>query len=268
MNRTRKKGERFEFSDKVKRDIAFEAHLFCANPACCRFTSFGTTDGKARAIAEAAHIGAAGTHGPRAEVEMTEAELKSAENGIWLCKNCHGQIDDDPKAYPVSLLLNWKKDHRKFLSKLAGKDIDSVYFETYARSRNVAQRHSFLGYMEGRRVFFDALDIEWPDQVAISLVEVKARIAESCAHLAHDDLARKAMQRMRKAIQTFLTAHPYLATLRCNGLDPDFHKFSRDLGSLREELFAPIIEIAKDSDYQLSDELLNAYQCLELHQTG
>lgn len=261
----RKKGsdQRVEFADGVKREIAFEAHLFCANPTCCRFTSYGTTTGKARAIAEAAHIVAASSQGPRSEVSMTETELKSAENGIWLCKNCHGLIDDDPSAYPIQMLRDWKKAHQTFVSKLVGKDFDIVHFELYARSRNVAQRHSFLGYIEGRRVFFDALDVEYPDQVATSLVEIRARIAESSGHLSKDDFAWKRMQRMRNSIQKFLTANPHLATLRCDGGDPVFGRFCRDLASLREEIIPLVIEIAEDLEYQLGNELVDAYRHLQ-----
>lgn len=256
--------QRVEFAEAVKKAIAFEAHLFCTNPTCCRFTSYGTTTGKARSIAEAAHIGAASSQGPRSEVKMTERELKSSENGIWLCKNCHGLIDDDPNAYPVQMLRAWKREHQTFVSKLVGKDFDIVHFELYARSRNVAQRHSFLGYIEGRRIFSDALDVEHPDQVATSLVEVRARIAESSGHLSKDDFARKRMQQMRKSIQKFLTANSHLATLRCDGGDPVFRDFCRDLACLREEIIPLVIEIAEDLDYRLSDDFLEAYQLLQL----
>lgn len=196
---------------------------------------------------------------------MTEHELKSKENGIWLCKNCHSLIDADPGAYPMHMLKGWKKDHKAFVLKLVGKDFDTIHFELYARSRNVAQRHSFLGYIEGRRVFFDALDVEWPDQVATSLVEVRSRITESSAHLSKDEFAKKRMQQMGRSIQKFLTANPHLATLKCDGGDPVFKKFCCDLASLRAEILPLVIEIAGDLGYQLNAELLDAYQRLENH---
>ncbi len=194
---------------------------------------------------------------------MTEGQLKLAANGIWLCRNCHTVIDDDPGAYPVHVLQGWKDDHRAFVSKLAGKDFDTVHFELYARSRNVAQRHSFLGYIEGKRVFFNALDAEWPDQVATSLVEIRARITEALAHLSKDEFARKHMEQMRRSIQKFLSANPHLATLRCDGGDPVFRDFCRDLYRLREELLPPVIEIADDLGYQLLPELLDVYRRLK-----
>lgn len=75
---------RINFSRSVTRQIAENAMLICSNPFCLRFTGYSTTEGKSRAIAEAAHIAAAGKKGPRADSTLSTERLRSAENGIWL----------------------------------------------------------------------------------------------------------------------------------------------------------------------------------------
>ncbi|MFU4408176.1 hypothetical protein ACM73B_21230 [Pseudomonas aeruginosa] len=193
-----KKKRRFNFSAATVKEIAFQAQLFCSNPECCRFTTYSTSSGKARAIAEAAHINAASAGGPRPNALSTEEDLKSAANGIWLCKICHGKIDDDPNFYSEAKLRHWKKEHLKFVRQLVGKDFDVVHFELYARSRNLAQSFSFLAFLDGRRVFFEALPAEYPDQVLQSLLEVRSRITNALGHMKQEELSSKILREMKK----------------------------------------------------------------------
>jgi hypothetical protein len=76
-------------------------------------------------LGEASHICAAAPGGPRYDPGMSEAERRSAKNGIWMCK-LHGKSVDshDPK-YTVELLRDWKKQaqersHRSVLYNDAG----------------------------------------------------------------------------------------------------------------------------------------------------
>src|SRR5690606_22978224 len=86
--------KRAEFSEKIRADIAKQAMLICSNPNCLRFTGYGTSEGNARSIAEAAHINAAKEGGPRSESALSKGELRASKNGIWLCKICHDKVDD------------------------------------------------------------------------------------------------------------------------------------------------------------------------------
>ncbi|WP_250523447.1 MULTISPECIES: HNH endonuclease [unclassified Caballeronia] len=252
-----KNTNRVNFPADVVKQIAYEAHLFCSNPKCCRFTSYLTTHGSARAIAEAAHINAASGGGPRAHVGISDQHLRSAANGIWLCKICHTQIDQDPDRYPEATLLRWKREHSAFVRELVGKDFDVVHFELYARSRNTAQCISFLTFIENRRVFFEALDAEFPEQVLQSLTDVRTRIGEARASMSKGTLALKNLNGMGKAIRTFLTAAPDLQNLKCDASDATFNTFMSGLQRLRTTLLPMVVEIAKDVDHELSDELIN-----------
>ena len=254
---------RENFSADVVRQIAFEAHLFCACPTCCRFTSYATTSGKARAIAEAAHINAASVNGPRASSNKSKSYLKSAANGIWLCSICHKKIDQDELLYPKVMLEEWKINHATFVKQLIGKDFDLVHFEQYSRSHNVAQRVSFLAFVEGKRVFFDAWDVEHPDQVLDSLIEVRTRITSTRSYLKSEDSASQILAEMRRKIQQFLTDNPNLRNVKCNGSDPAFVNFCVALQLLRAELLPCVVRMAIDMEYTLSQEILDEYERLE-----
>ncbi|WP_460318241.1 hypothetical protein [Pseudomonas ogarae] len=257
------KKKRINFSPGIVKQIAFEAHLFCSNPTCCRFTSYSTSIGKVRAIAEAAHINAASVAGPRPSAMSTDEVLKSAANGIWLCKICHDKVDDDPSFYTETKLRQWKKNHSEFVQQLVGKDFDLVHFELYARSRNVAQSISFLGFLEGKRVFFEALDVEHPDQVLESLVEIRSRITTALGQMRQGESASETLREMNKRIRAFLTAHPRLNELKCDGSDTNFHNFCNELQTLRTDLLPKVVKMADDLQYNLSPELLREHRRLQ-----
>ncbi|SDH71082.1 hypothetical protein [Pseudomonas panipatensis] len=261
--KTNKKSSRLNFSANTIKQIAFEAHLFCSNPTCCRFTSYATSNGKARAIAEAAHINAASPTGPRPNAGLTEEDLKSAANGIWLCKICHDKVDDDPRFYTETKLRNWKEEHSKFVKQLVGKDFDLVHFELYARSRNVAQSISILGFFEGKRVFFEALDVEHPGQVLESLIEIRSRINNALGQMKQEESASEALREINKKIRKFLTAHPRLNELKCDGSDPNFHNFCNELQNLRTDLLPMVVEMAESLEYTLSPELIGEHKRLQ-----
>ena len=257
------KNKRVNFSPNTVKHIAFEAHLFCSNPECCRFTSYTTTSGKPRAIAEAAHINAASLTGPRSSAISSDEDLKSASNGIWLCKICHDKIDDDPNFYPESKLREWKEKHSAFIQQLVGKDFDLVHFELYARSRNIAQIISILGFLEGKRVFFETLDAEQPDQVLESLLEIRSRITSALGQMMKGDSSLESLREINKVIRSFLTAHPRLNELKCDSRDPDFLNFFDGLQTLRTDLLPKVIEIAGNVKYDLSPELISEHKRLQ-----
>ncbi|MEM5458488.1 HNH endonuclease [Paraburkholderia phytofirmans] len=248
--------KRINFPKETVRQIAFEAHLFCSNPECCRFTSYSTTEAKARAIAEAAHINAASEDGPRPGDVRTEEELKSATNGIWLCDTCHRLIDDDPSRFPESRLREWKSNHAEFVRGLVGKEFDIVHFKLYARSKNTAHCISFLTFLENRRVFFNALDAEFPWQVFKSLSDVRYRIEEARAAMMDDTVAMRNIEEMLTLVHEFLTENPRLDELKCDGNDPEFRRFCVELAELRAKLLPLVIAIADDVEYKPSAALI------------
>jgi hypothetical protein len=60
-------------------------------------------------IGSAAHIFAASPGGPRFDARVATDFLSSARNALWLCHNCHCEVDAIGNAYSIDSLLGMKK---------------------------------------------------------------------------------------------------------------------------------------------------------------
>jgi hypothetical protein len=104
---------RENFPPKVRKLIEAAAGHQCSFPACNRRTTGrGPTSDYASNSGYAAHIYAASGGGPRGQGGLSEAELKSAGNGIWLC-GIHAKLIDNNrgKSYPPETLHSYKDLH-------------------------------------------------------------------------------------------------------------------------------------------------------------
>ncbi len=92
----------------------------------CKITTSGGNENpkKATVIGEAAHIRGAQLASARYKVNMTPEERSNPSNGIWLCRNCHTEVDRNEKKFTVDLLLKMKKDHED-----SGQDSDNTHHE-------------------------------------------------------------------------------------------------------------------------------------------
>ncbi|MCI1010673.1 hypothetical protein HWE02_15530 [Pseudomonas oryzihabitans] len=94
----------------------------CSNPEC-RVHTLGCKqlNDSPLSIGVAAHITAAAEGGPRYDASLTSAQRRDASNGIWLCQNHARQIDVDPNAFSVELLLQWKAQSERRSSQMVGQ---------------------------------------------------------------------------------------------------------------------------------------------------
>ena len=106
----RKKRNRDNFPEGTKRVLWERVGGLCSNPDCRKRTlgPDSSAPHKSLRLGEAAHIHAAAPLGPRYNDEMTSAQRKSAENGIWLCTACAKKIDRNKSKYPADILKAWK----------------------------------------------------------------------------------------------------------------------------------------------------------------
>ena len=101
---------RDNFTEKTKLQIAKRAGWLCSDPGCRNPTVGATSDGGGEInLGEASHICAAAPGGPRYDAGMSEAERRSVENGIWMCKLHAKSVDSDDPKFTVELLRSWKK---------------------------------------------------------------------------------------------------------------------------------------------------------------
>src|SRR5258708_28206009 len=103
-------GGRIDFSDSTKKLVADRAGNECSFPTCDhRTTASEALPGLVSRSGKASHIYSAAENGPRGQGGLTEEELKSPENCIWLCSN-HATIVDNNRgiAYPPEELIAYK----------------------------------------------------------------------------------------------------------------------------------------------------------------
>lgn len=75
-------------------------------------------------IAEAAHIYAFSTGGPRGNAGIDVKKLNELENLMLACHDCHKTMDndDDGDRYSVTLLRQWKSEHERRIEIVTGID--------------------------------------------------------------------------------------------------------------------------------------------------
>ena len=120
-----------DFSKSTIDTLARRARFQCSNPDCGAHTVGPNSDpAKATTIGEAAHIMGAQPGAARYDAAMSDATRAAVTNGIWLCRNCHGQIDRDATRYSAELLFAWRKDHEDRVARELGTRGDRIRHET------------------------------------------------------------------------------------------------------------------------------------------
>ena len=117
----------------------------CARCLC--LTGYGTSEGKARTIAEGAHIHAASKKGPRPKPGASAESLTFAANGIWLCRVCHKEIDDDPKRFDENILKKLKSDHEEVIRRIVGKDLEAALLDLRNHKRYHDETREFVSFL-------------------------------------------------------------------------------------------------------------------------
>ena len=118
-----KSDKRDNFTELIKNKLATRVSYICSNPNCRKITIGPDSKKGINNIGVAAHICAAAPRGPKYDVNMTEQERKSIDNGIWLCQSCAKLIDSDENKYTVSLIKLWKEQTENIIGYNFGKRI-------------------------------------------------------------------------------------------------------------------------------------------------
>jgi hypothetical protein len=109
------------FNQKTVGVLARRARYQCSNPDCRAHTVAPNSDPeKTTTIGEAAHIMGAKPGAFRYDKKMSDVTRASITNGIWLCRNCHGQIDRDEILFPPELLFAWRTQHEDWVLRELG----------------------------------------------------------------------------------------------------------------------------------------------------
>jgi hypothetical protein len=115
------------FSVETIQTLSKRAALLCSNPDCGALTSGPTADvGTSINIGEAAHIYGRTSSAARYKADLTISEIADITNGIWLCKNCHKLIDNDPRRFSAELLFEWRRQHEQVILERVGRPGDKL----------------------------------------------------------------------------------------------------------------------------------------------
>lgn len=116
--------DRISFSEDTKEIIRRRAGFRCC---MCDKTLVGpgATSSDYVELGQCAHIYAAKPDGPRGQAHLTENQLKSPENGLYLCNNCHKLVDGklSEKKYKAEQLLQIKAIHEYKIAVEMGNDV-------------------------------------------------------------------------------------------------------------------------------------------------
>lgn len=106
------KKTRDNFPESVRERLAAEVGYRCSLPDCGAPT-IGPSATEPKGVNNsgvAAHITAAAPKGPRYDSSLTPEERASHENGVHCCPKHARIVDNDPSAYSVAQLRQWKAD--------------------------------------------------------------------------------------------------------------------------------------------------------------
>lgn len=119
-----------DFRAKTIDTLARRAAFRCSNPDCRANTVGPNSDPhKATTIGEAAHIFGARPDSKRFSESLTERARAAITNGIWLCCNCHRQVDSDEKRFTSDVLFAWRESHEQFVLSELGNSADRILGE-------------------------------------------------------------------------------------------------------------------------------------------
>lgn len=123
--------QRYNFTESAKRELRAWSNCSCM---ICRKSCAGANQGAA------AHIIPASGDGPRSEYRVGDKSdpkfIKSSRNGLWLCPNCHADIDSSSPSKNYEELVAINKRYRELYALQGGfyRDlkITDGYFEKLA----------------------------------------------------------------------------------------------------------------------------------------
>ena len=253
-------GKRQNFTEKTRLEIARNAMYVCSRPECLRYTGYEAADGKPRAIAEAAHIDPASPNGPRAKTVSLPASakvvgVKSADNGIWLCTNCHTEADGDPTAFPPHELMRWKIDHAKRMRGMLGKDLESSILALGASRVYHAQALELLTYTRDMRALFNDMAIEFPVEVKDSIYDyrTKLRILRGQLSPLASSTVVATCDKILEAVRKFLDAMAGrdFSSIPVTSGNADFEYFCEALFAFRKVVVNALAPLAEEENFSL-----------------
>lgn len=128
-NQALRSADKRSYTDKTLRALLIENGPFC--PRCKKELIYVVPhdDQENTNVADICHVLPHGEQGPRAGESGTRKARNLSKNLLVLCKVCHKVVDDDPRTYTGSHLLQLKAKHVEWVRRSLVTAIGRVSFQ-------------------------------------------------------------------------------------------------------------------------------------------
>jgi energy-coupling factor transporter ATP-binding protein EcfA2 len=111
-----------KFTRPTRVTVAGRCAYRCSFPSCDKPTiGPGARSNQTASTGKAAHIFSASAGGPRGQGGLTEDQLRSPENAIWMCSDHASYVDTNRgEKFPPDLLLSYKALHEARIAREQG----------------------------------------------------------------------------------------------------------------------------------------------------
>lgn len=228
-----------EVKNSTKLALAFRSGNVCAK--CHKALSVDYADGSVRAIGECAHIegehgGNPVTHKPAAaryNPSMTDQERNSFPNLIYMCTDCHSEIDKIPEGeqnFPVAYLKQLKHNHENAIRQVIINAFPEVGFQELAEATQWTATIS-------------------PNEPTgdYSLVKVSDKMAKNDISADNLVVIRSGLglaPEIKKFIEMMAQTDPQFPERLRDGFLEYYYKFRKD-GARGDELFESMCQLAQ-----------------------
>ncbi len=246
-----------DFTKKVVTTLGERAHFLCSNPNCRRMTTGPhSNQDKSLRSGEAAHIYSVNSKIARHNDNLTDEQVKDIKNGVWLCRDCHKQVDHDEITFPAGLLIQWKKTHEAFVKALRSNPNTGTLRLIQPTIDEDIKAREVLDYLDDRRALHRDFHLEVPSHVFVSLQETRRELVKKKSDLEYSFL-REEIDKIIKSIRQFLdTIYDIdINKLIYNQKDKDWMKFENSLSTLRKVIGFIAADIADKYNLSLGSEL-------------
>lgn len=252
------RSNRDDFPEKIKTQLAKRVGWVCSYPSCGRLTVSSNSTGDAEiSIGTAAHICAAAPQGPRYDQAMTPEQRKSANNGIWLCRNHGTAIDAKDSAFTVEQLHKWKtRAEQEAMRRLLHGDNNHSSMGHTSTMADIRAR-----FQAAARADLDVFrqSVKWPEAAVPLTLELKGHPdLVSTTGLAlvlrnMDDLVLVAPPGMGKTATLFQIAEAALASADTSPIVVPLGDWSVNSASLLDSILRrPAFQELLEADFRLA----------------
>lgn len=113
--------------------LALRSGGVCAFPGCVRVLyADATTESPAKVRGQIAHIEGSKPGSPRYNPDMPDAESDGIDNLVFLCRDHHADIDNQPESYPPEVIRDFKREHEATVSTILARELAELNFPELA----------------------------------------------------------------------------------------------------------------------------------------